>query len=195
MFFGNVSVVGAWSDYDETRDVIYPGVNVAASNEHRGKQIISHFDTGLNMEVGKFTLRAFESLDWIFQNENGFTETGAGEYDLVVDKTHANMLRNELGLNFSGCRCYGENKAIMDVKVGWVREVRMSGNSYDSSFVGTDVPFTTVGYFPNRSLVSVGAGVNGTMVNDRLTFGVYYNGVYGHDYVDNGFGGQLTFGF
>lgn len=195
LVYGNLSVVGGWNHFDERRNIIYPGVSQTADNSHGGEQLISHLDTGLNFQYQQFTIRPFDSLDWIVQKEGGFTESNAGEYDLTVMKSHANMLRNELGINFAACRCFQGNKATFDTKFGWVHEARMSGKNSESEFAGTDVPFTTVGYFPNRNLFSFGASITAVALKDRLTCTIYYDGAYGHKYMDNGIGGQVNFGF
>jgi uncharacterized protein with beta-barrel porin domain len=195
LFYGNLSVIGAWNEYSEKRSIVYPGINETAANSHHGKQIISHLDTGINLGIKGFSIRPFDSFDWIIQNENAFTESDAGAYNLDVDKSHANLLRNELGVNLAACHCFNNAQAIIDTKLGWVREVRVSGESYDAEFVGTDVPFTVVGYFPNRNLLSVGASITATALKDMLTFTVYYEGAFGKKYSDNGLGGQINFGF
>jgi autotransporter-associated beta strand protein len=195
LVFANAAVIGAGSNFDENRKIVYPGVNETAQNKHHGEQLISHVDAGFNLAYRQVTIRPFDSFDWILQKEKGFTETGAGEYDLSVSKVNASMLRNELGLNFAACQCFDRGRATIDAKIGWVREVRIKGEETTSSFAGTDVPFDVIGYFPNRNLVSAGVAVSAVALKDLLDVSVYYNGVFGHKYMDNGFGAKLSFGF
>jgi outer membrane autotransporter protein len=119
LFYGNVSCIGGWSQYDEKRNIVYPGVNVSAKNTHQGKQLISHLDVGCNLSLGKFTIRPFDSLDWIIQNEDAYAESGAGVYNLSTQKMHASMVRNELGLNFAACGCFTRTKLNFDTSLAW----------------------------------------------------------------------------
>lgn len=66
---------------------------------------------------------------------------------------------------------------------------------YTANFTEADVPFTVMGYFPDRSLVSPGVMLTGVMWKDRLTMDLYYNGEFGQKYSDHNYGGQLRIGF
>jgi len=195
IFYGNASVIGGWSHYDVNRSIIYPGVDVTATNTHGGSQILSHLDTGINLGYGGFTVRPFDSFDYISQTEQGFTETGARSYNLHVKKTNAIMIRNELGMQFAGCLCFGSTKWTISPKISWVREVRVKGANYISNFLNTENSFETTGYFPDRSLVSPGILVTGVMLKDRLNLELYYDGEFGQKYTDHNYGGQIRFGF
>jgi uncharacterized protein with beta-barrel porin domain len=195
MFYGNLSVIGGWSHYKGHRNLNFSGVDVTATSAHGGSQLLSHADTGINLGYGGFTLRPFDSFDYIVQTEGSFTETGAGVYNLHVQKTHAIMLRNELGLQLAGCVCFNNSRWTIAPKISWVREVRIQGEGYTVAFAGTDVSFQIQGYFPDRSLISPGVMVTGLIWEDRLAFDLYYNGEFGHKYTDHNYGGQIRFGF
>ncbi len=216
LFYGNLSVIGGWSNYDVKRAISFPGVDLKATNTHGGdvkraisfpgvdlkatnthggSQLLSHVDTGLNLGLGGLTVRPFDSFDYISQSENKFTETGAGVLNLDVRKSNAIMLRNELGIQFAGCLCFNTNRWTVSPKISWVREVRIKGENFTSKFVNTNVPFQSTGYFANRNLLSPGVLVTGLMWEDRLALDLYYNGEFTHGYSDHNYGGQIRFGF
>ncbi len=196
LFYGNFSVIGGWSHYHAKRNIEYTGINLTAKNSHGGAQLLSHVDTGFNLGRGGFTVRPFDSFDYISQKENKFTETGAGVLDLDVRKSNAIMMRNELGLQFSGCLCFNSSKWTIAPKASWVREIRVKGENFTSSFVNTTgVTFSSTGYFSNRNLFSPGVLITGLMWDERLALELYYNGEFRHDYSDNNYGGQIRFGF
>ena len=87
------------------------------------------------------------------------------------------------------------DKLIIDVKFSWVREMRLKGKSTTSQFIGTDVPFTTVGYFNDRSLFSPGLSVTYITLNDLLDVMAYYNGEWGSNYRDQSVGLEIGFHF
>lgn len=193
--YGNASVIGSWNEFHEHRNILLPRKAYTANNKHGGKQILSHVDTGINLGWKWFTIRPFDSFDYIAQKENGFQEEGAHKLDLSIQKSNAIMLRNELGFNFAGCFCMAKSKWILSPKISWVREVRIKGSHYTAKFVGTDVPFTVTGYFPDRSLVSPGVSLTGSMLDDLLTLSLYYNGEFKGGYSDHSYGGEIRFGF
>jgi outer membrane autotransporter protein len=195
VIYGSVSAIGGWSSYDTKRFIVYPEVNKTASNDHGGSQLLVNANVGLNLGLKGFTIRPFDSFNYIAQKENGFTETGAGAYNLSVQSSNAILLRNELGLQFAGCLCFSASKWTLSPKISWIRECRIKGETYTSEFATTSVHFVTTGYFPDRSLYSPGVMVTGSLFQDRLSLELYYNGVYGKQYSDNTYGGQVRFGF
>jgi uncharacterized protein with beta-barrel porin domain len=152
-------------------------------------------DTGLNFGGKGWTLRPFDSLDYITQTEQKFTESGAGALNLSVQKSNAILLSNELGLQIAGCFCWKETTWTFAPKISWVREVRVHGKNYTAQFEGTDASFVVTGYFPDRSLVSPGILISGTMLQGLLHLDLYYNGEFGQKFSDHSFGGEVRFGF
>jgi uncharacterized protein with beta-barrel porin domain len=195
MFYANASVIGSWNHYQAQRKIQYPGMDRTASNSHGGQQLLSHLDTGINLGYGAFTVRPFDSFDYITQTEGSFTEEGAGVLDLYVRKSNAILSRNELGLQFAGCLCLNSSKWTLSPKISWVREARGRGRGYTTEFINTGIPFQVTGYFGSRNLVSPGILMTGVMWDDRLSLDLYYNGEFGKHYSDHNYGGQIRFGF
>lgn len=195
IFYGNASVIGSWSHYHANRNIAWTDATYTAQNSHGGAQLLSHIDTGINLGWDGFTIRPFDSFDYITQTENSYSESGAGYLDLHVNKTNAIMLRNELGLNFAYCFCKRGNKWILSPKVSWVREVRIKGAKTTTYFEDFPETFTVTGNFPDRSLISPGLSLTGMLLDERLVIGIYYNGEYRGNYSDHSYGGQLRFGF
>ena len=195
MFYGNASVIGSWNHYSAERNIDFLSTHSTAQNKHGGAQLLSHIDTGVNLGWKGFTVRPFDSFDYITQTENSFTESGAGILDLSVKKRNAIMLRNELGFNFAGCFCLGASRWTLSPKISWVREVRVKGAKYRAEFKGTDESFTVAGYFPSRSLVSPGITLAGSMWDELFSLALYYNGEFNGKYSDHSYGGQVRIGF
>lgn len=195
LFYGNAAVIGSWSHYHANRNVIWPDTTYTAKNSHGGAQLLSHIDTGINLGWDGFTIRPFDSFDYITQTEHSYSESGAGYLNLHVNKSNAIMLRNELGLNFAFCFCKRGNKWILSPKISWVREVRIKGANSTTYFEDFQETFSVTGNFPDRSLVSPGLSLTGMLLDERLVIGIYYNGEYRGNYSDHSYGGELRFGF
>lgn len=195
-FYCNLSAIGGWSNFEEVRNIIFPTVFQTAKNSHHGNQFIGHADLGFFFGFKGLTIRPFDSFDYLFGRENNFREHGAGAYNLAVKSTRMNMLRNELGMNIAGCACIQEKKVIADAKISWVREVRLNGESFQPTFAAVPtIPFIVTGTFVNRSLLSAGGNFTLLAYEGRLSFTLYYNGLFGPKFQENGFGGQLRYSF
>jgi len=200
MFYGNISVVGASNNLSGHRYISYTGVHEKAKHSTMGSQLLSHADTGININVMDwFKVRPFDSFDYVTQTEDSYTETGAGDWNLHVSKKNAIMMRNELGIALSSCLCFASQKWVISPKASWVREVRVKGGGYSASFAAADpivsLPYTVNGYFPNRNLFSPGLSLTGSMCQDKLSVELYYNGEFAHGYSNNAFGGQIRVAF
>lgn len=193
--YGVASVIGACSQYDSSRKIIFPGENATAKGDTSGAQLTSSLDVGLNVDINGFVFSPFDIFDYVAQTENSFRERHAGPLNLKIRKSNAIMLRNELGLNITRCQCFPSSRWIFEGKISWVREVRIHGKHFTSSFIGTEVPFTVTGYMPDTSLISPGAGLTGFLWHNQLSVNIYYNGLFGRKYTDNSIGGGLTYHF
>ncbi len=67
MFYVNASVIGSWSKYSSERHIEYGTVNLTAKSSHGGNQILSHLDTGVNINGWGLTMRPFDSFDYMIQ--------------------------------------------------------------------------------------------------------------------------------
>ncbi len=195
--FINLSLLGSVNKYGAARNIIYTGTNLTAHSSHKGLQLLSHLDCGINIDTGGVAIRPFESMDYIIQHENMFQEHGAGILDLDVQKTNPQIFRNELGLNFARCFNVSRRSRILaDLKFSWVSENRITGTFFTSNFVNLDsLTFVTEGYYPNRNFFSPGGSLTGIFVNDALYITITYDAEIGNHYLDQRIGAQLGFRF
>jgi uncharacterized protein with beta-barrel porin domain len=191
----NASLLGGWGHLTAHRNITYPRIDAVASSAHGSSGLLSHVDAGINLHGCGWSLRPFDSFDYITQKEQAFTEKGAGVLGLSIKKNNAIYLRNELGLQTSFCVCHKDQIWSIAPKISWVREVRVKGKTSTATFTGTNASFTVTGYFPDRSLVSPGVVVSGSMWQDLAHIDLYYQGEFGQKFSDHSFGGQLRFGF
>jgi fibronectin-binding autotransporter adhesin len=189
-------LIGA-STYKGRRHIIYPEVNETADSKHQGMQYLAHLDFGWNFSFKGYTLRPFESADYILQHENRFHEHGAGVLDLKIRSTAPQLFRNELGLGFAKCFSISKRNTLMaDIKLAWVLEERFNGTNFVSSFEGMEnETFTTAGYFPNRSLFSPGASLTANFCDDRAQISLNYDAEFCPSYFDQAFQAQISFKF
>ncbi len=195
MFYANASVIGSWSSYRADRHIEYAEVNLTAKNSHGGNQLLSHLDTGINLNCLGLTIRPFDRFDYVTQTERGYAEHNASEWNLTVKKMNAILINNELGLQFEKCYCLFKSKWILSPKFSWIRQVRVKGEDFHVRFTQGGPSFLIRGYFPDRSLVSSGLALTGVMLEDALKFNVYYSGEFTGGYSANNVGGLVSYSF
>ncbi|MBM3208355.1 MAG: autotransporter outer membrane beta-barrel domain-containing protein, partial [Chlamydiae bacterium] len=194
-YYVNASVLGGWTHYYAKRNIKYPGVYQSASSDKGGAQISSQFNLGVNLTFLGIQVRPYNSFNYISQIENGFTEYGAGAYDLRVKKNNSIIVRNELGLQLASCLCFGGSSWSIAPQLSWVREVRIKGKDYKARFNDTQKTFILTGYFPDRNLVSPGFFLSKMFWQNRVSLDLYYKGEFGSKYTNNSFGAELRLGF
>jgi len=200
MFYGNIHLVAGSNNLSGTRYISYGTVHEKAKHKNMGQQLLSHIDTGVNIDVGGwFKIKPFDDLDYISQKEDGYTEFGAADWNLKVGKKNSILLRNELGLELSSCLCFSSQKWVIAPRASWVREIRVKGGGYTASFAEADaeiyVPYTVQGYFPSRNLFSPAVTLTGSLCKDLLNLELHYRGEFTHGYSNQSFGGQVRVSF
>jgi fibronectin-binding autotransporter adhesin len=194
-FYVNGDMIFSFSNYNGDRNIRYTGVDAIASNWHGGTQLLSHLDAGLDFNVYGVTVRPFDSLGYLIQRDEGYTEGGAGAFNLTVEGENSSLLRNELGLQFVYCLSLCKTNWTLSPKISWVKEVRLTGAHITSSFVNTDEKFEVTGYFKNQDLISPGFILSGRMWEDFLSLDLYYTGEFRGGYSNHSYGGQIRFGY
>ena len=179
--YATFSYLQGFNGYNEERVIAYGNFENRMQNSHHGSQAIVHLDLGAQFSVENFQVSPFDSITYINQSEDGFKEKGSSLYNLEVDESTSDYMRNELGVNFSRCLTMDIKKILFDFKLSWIREIRTHGSFYTSHFLNTNVDFETGGYFPDRSLLGIGASVAFT-ASDQIFMKVYYDGEFANHY-------------
>jgi fibronectin-binding autotransporter adhesin len=193
----NSSLLVGFDVFKMRRDIKYGGFDANPGSQHRGTELLAHLDFGWNTVFNTFTLRPFESIDFSWLHEKGFSEKGGGNYNLNVSEAYPELFRNELGLNFASCVKVSHMHTFMsDFKVSWVYESRFNGRTIKSYFLtNRDQTFNVSSYFPSRSLASLGATLTANLFKEKALISVNYDTELGYKYFDQMFQGQIGFRF
>jgi autotransporter-associated beta strand protein len=196
-FFMNSSLLVGFDVFKMRRDVEYSGFVVNPKSQHRGTELLAHLDIGWNAVFKTFTVRPFESVDFSWLHEKGFSEMGGSNYNLDVSEAYPELFRNELGLNFANCTKVSSMHSFMsDFKVSWVYESRFNARTIKSYFLtNRDLVFNVSGYFPSRSLASFAATFTANLFKETALISVNYDTELGYKYFDQMIQGQIGFRF
>lgn len=193
--FINSSMLAGLNNFNEKRNIKFPGVARVAKNNHLGKDFYFHVDGGYKFLTQRgINILPFGAFDFFYMNENAFTETNAQSLNLNVKESNYYMLRGEVGANFNKCfNC--KNKFIADLKLSYILETRQHGKHYYSNFIDMPASFTVRGINYNRSIFSPGLTLSKMFAMHGVVASLKYNGEFGKKYINNNISIQLTKGF
>jgi uncharacterized protein with beta-barrel porin domain len=166
--------------------------NTKASHSQNSNEVMGHLGGGYDFKIKhshrhKFNLYPFIDLDYIYIDQDGFTEHGAHSLDLKIKKKSYDLLRPDAGLGFGYMGCLTNVNLLADASVSYAREFRFLGKKTKSSFKDNkDCHFTVQGLNPKNNLVcpmaSFGVASKG---KNTFSFTLTYYGEYGEHFVEN----------
>ncbi len=191
-YFVNSSVFGSFSNIEAHRNISFSSISRTASNQHSGRELGAHIDGGSMVDFKLIELHPFVSVDFLYFRENNFTETGANSLNLEVKNSDNYFIRTELGTHFSNCFIH-KKKYVTDLKLSWVREIRIDSKHYDIRMVDQGNYFSVKGLEPNRNIFSPGFSFSTVSQDDRLNFSLRYDGEFAKRYYNNVVSANLSF--
>lgn len=196
LFFANASLMANFSDYHSKRVVQFGTINRRPQGHHHGYGAIAHLDAGLSFPKNhRAQYYPYGSLDYIYQHEKGYTETGAQSLDNNIRSRNTDILRSELGVQGKYCASIGQDVLIPSAKLGWVYEARFQGKKINARLVDVPNQYTVVGLYPNRSMLAVGASLTGVLYKQTTHLSLTYEGLFGSGYRSNAGNVSLTVKF
>ncbi|WP_218933539.1 autotransporter family protein [Rubripirellula lacrimiformis] len=164
--------------YDSSRTINVGGINRTAEADYSGWQGFTYLERGLTLHSGKNTVwQPYGGLQYVYVNQDGFTESGAGALNLQVDSLDTHSLRSMLGTRVR--RTLGDHGwqhfVTPEVRVAWMHEFLDTSTLVNSQFAGVGGSgFTNSGLDLGRDWVLAGAGLS-FQLTDRFDTRVDYN--------------------
>jgi fibronectin-binding autotransporter adhesin len=194
--FMSLSVLGTWNRYQASRHISFPSVDRHAKSHHHGHGLIAHYDIGVMMyPAAEMSFSPIAGLDYIHLHESGYTEHDAGSLNMNVKRSHADLLRSELGLKVAKCAVFTHHKWTHDLKLSWIHEHLFRGKHLHAKFTEVDCIFSVQGLEPNEDYFDVATGLTAIFMEDKLSASVRYEGKFGDGIRDNTGYVQLTYRF
>ena len=121
------------STYDVSREAA-PGLT-ATGNSH-GNQWSHYTEAGVTLGDGSMRMQPFVGLQYIYLDQGGFTESGAGNLNMTTNSQIVNSTRGNLGLHLSQDVCVGGIRVVPMVGARYQREWGDGTQLLSSSFQG-----------------------------------------------------------
>ena len=95
-YLSNIDAYGNQS-YDVSRPITIGSLQQTASGSSTGNQFAHYTEGGLNYEVDEFRLQPFLGVQYMYLDQNGYTESGAGSLNLTTGSQTVNSVRSSIG--------------------------------------------------------------------------------------------------
>ena len=144
--------------YSATRPISFPGTAAVASSGTKGHQWNLGISGGENFNFGSFTLSPFAGLLASQWRANGFTETGANEFNATVRAQSARSLRTQAGLEAGLNWNLGAINLRPHARAAWLHELSNNSRQLGAAF-GT-VNYAIATHAPQRDSTQLSAGLD-----------------------------------
>jgi uncharacterized protein with beta-barrel porin domain len=191
----DAALIGGYGHITSNRHISFFTIDRIANSAHHAWEGTAHLGGGTLFKWKSAEIRPFALVDYTYLHQNRFSETGAESLDLTVDAHNADLLRGEIGLNFSKCAAFNFGKVILDLSFSGIREQRFFGTTYTATLAGSPTPFSDTGINPSRTLISPGAAFTVLGCGDALAFSFRYTGEFGSRYSEQRGVVELGYGF
>jgi len=172
------------STYNVSREAI-PGVT-ATGNSH-GNQWSHYTEAGVTLGEGSIRMQPFAGLQYIYLDQGGFTESGAGNLNMTTNSQIVNSTRGNLGLRLSHDLCVGGIRVVPMLGARYQREWGDGTQLLSSSFQGAPtLIYSTTGGKTGRDFGMFTIGGTAFLTNHCSLYGSvdsqvasYYTAVIG----------------
>jgi outer membrane autotransporter protein len=164
----------ASADNDTTRTINFGGLTRTATGNYASNILMAKagysFDS-IEMAVATLTPKA--DLSWTHINNDGYTETGATNLNLIVDNSSNDVVTARMGMEFA--QRIESNGAVTIPRVSIMGGYDLNNDRAEttSTFTGGGSSFTTQGIDPSNASLELGVGVD--RVSDDSTVSFSYN--------------------
>jgi uncharacterized protein with beta-barrel porin domain len=198
-FYKNLYMDGIFSYgrnwYDNHRLITIGTDQRKAYSKHDGGLFSAYLQGGYYFDIKKWLIGPFASLQYIYLDEEGFTEKGAGGVSLKIDSRQTNSLVSQLGVRLARVFKTKCGSLIPEVSAAWLHDFDIDDRVITSSFTGSPgASFSIKGQDVERNGATLGAGI--TFVHQSgFSTTLKYIGEFWEKYKSNGVMGELRFTF
>jgi uncharacterized protein with beta-barrel porin domain len=158
-WFVHGSASFGWNEYSDMRHIEFPGIDRIASADYNGQDYTAFARTGYHFPVQKFTITPLASLQYSRVNIEGYTETGAGDANLVVESQHYDFLESGLGAKVERDFSFRNWAFVPEVRFEWLHELSNPKLQQTAEFNVGSPSFTTDGLKTVADTYHAGTGL------------------------------------
>lgn len=147
-------------DYSSKRRIEIGTIQSTARSDHDGESLSAMVEGGLNFDYRPWVLQPFANLQYIYLDEDGFTEKGADGLNQKVESRDTDALVSELGLRISRIVQMETGLLIPEASLAWLYDFDLDDRVVKSSFAGQPwTAFTIEGMDTEQNGAAAGFGI------------------------------------
>lgn len=158
-WFVQAAVTAGVNDYESTRHIVFPGVNRTATSDYTGQQYSGIVIVGRHYQVNETTITPLASLQASHIRVGSYTENGAGDANLRIERQDYNFVQSTLGVKAERVIRSGSSTYAPEVHAKWLHDFKSTTMEQDATFTGGGASFNAQGIKQDRDLFNVGAGI------------------------------------
>ncbi len=164
----------------------------STSADWDGHQYGGSVRVGADVNIGNTRITPVAGFDYLFLQENGFSESGGGSgVDLVVEERDSTSMRASAGVEVAHRFRQGDGHLVPKLRVGYRQELETDPLETTARFRDGTESFTLTGAELSDSGITGGVGVTYELPNIDITVG--YDGLVEDNFIRHS--GGLTFRF
>jgi len=194
-FFLELSVLGSYNHFRESRNIVFPGFSEIARSKHKSGSITPHIGLGYDFEFCWSTIEPYASCDYVANFEEHYRETGAAPLNMSIKARNSSMLRSEGGVNFYQEARIGDcGIFVVREQLAYVNKRLFKTGKVMATIVGAPGFFTTTVLDHNQSLFAPALELF-FKAHNGVFFTATYEGEFGSGYRANAAFGKLGYAF
>jgi outer membrane lipase/esterase len=193
-FYIDSSISYGLTKYDNTRRIVFPGLDRTANSSPHGSQFTTYAGAGYDLRKNNWILTPKLSLQYIKLNIDSYTESNAGALNLDVDKQNTESLQGNIGASVS--YVWQTDKAVImpNIRASYGYEFSRNTQYVVSRLVQGSSPFSIETIPPDRNFMTLGAGITALTSRDMSVY-INYDVQIGDRYVAHGVNAGVRVGF
>ncbi len=180
-FYADAQIGFGFHDISSTRFIdvtLNPPPPVVASANYDANAFGVRTEAGIIYDTGRIDFTPFLGLAYASTSTDGFVESGAGAFDLIVAETDADSLSTTLGMRLSGAWQAGGVRLVPTAEIAWRHEFLDDNQNFSAAFLEDPATqFQIVSAEQSRDTIVANLGL-GAQVSKGLVLFVDYNGQF-----------------
>jgi outer membrane autotransporter protein len=166
------------ASYDNSRRIVFPGIDRTATSSPNGRQFTAYGGTGYEFHVNKWTIMPTMSIQYTKLSVDSYTESGADALNLDVDRQNIESLQSNVGGRISYTWQVGKALVIPNIRASYGYEFLRDSKNITAQLAQGSSPFSIETISPNRNFVILGTGITVIAGND-ISFSINYDAQLG----------------
>ncbi|MEA1673204.1 autotransporter domain-containing protein [Nitrospirillum sp. BR 11163] len=163
-----------YDQYDTARTLGFGGLSRTAFGHTKGDELSAGVTAGYRVRVSNLTLEPQAGIQWLKVGRDGFTETGAGALDLVLQDLDATALQSSVGGRASASwKTDGGTVITPALRAAWLHDFRDRALTSQAALAGTT--FAVTGPDTGANALGIGGGLT-LQEGDNLNLYANYDG-------------------